>query len=242
MLYIEIYRFFINLYIFDKIVSILLNPRLHHIIVDLHLRKPRYNRYLYFIVDSINVCMRNKEFVSYTLFALSTSELKRLLAACESMSDYIMILLATRYGLRREDVVGLKIRNIDLENGLLTYHELKKKRDRTIPIEQDVIVDLKRYIGTIDKKREYLLPFRDGTTAWQHLQDVCAIAGIPVPTGRTGRPFHSLRGTCVKQRQAQGWSLNEVAALIGDDVSTVAQHYATVTPGELAEKMKNKQG
>ena len=184
--------------------------------------------------------MKNKGFVSYTIFAFSENELKRLLASCSHMEDYIMILLATRYGFRREDIVKLKINNVDLINSTLTYYEHKKNRDRTIPLELDVVTELKRYINTIPADKRilgFLLPFQDGTTAWRHLQDLCESAKIPVPQGRTGRPFHALRGTCVKARQAAGWNLNEVAALIGDEPETISKHYATVTPSELATKM-----
>ena len=184
--------------------------------------------------------MKHKGFVSYTIFAFNDGELKRLLAACSDMGDYIMILLASRYGFRREDVVKIRVKNVDLDHSTLTYYEQKKKRDRTIPIEPDVVQKLKMYIGTFQKGREYLLPFQDGSTAWRHLQDLCAVAKIPVPQGRTGRPFHALRGTCVKQRQGMGWTIHECAALIGDEPDTVSNHYATVTPSELAAKMQTE--
>lgn len=180
---------------------------------------------------------RKRPFVSYTQFALNKRQVADLLASCDKTSDYIMILLATRYGFRREDIVDILIRNIDLKAGTITYYEHKKRLSRTIPIERDVVQDLVRYINMLPRGCEYLLPFRNGVTAWNHLQEVCKIAGIPVPSGRTGRPFHSLRGTCVKLRQADGWTLHEVAALIGDEPDTVSKHYATVTPVELAAKM-----
>jgi len=179
---------------------------------------------------------QKRVFDSYTKYALSQSELKRVLASCDNLSDYIMILITSRYGFRREDVVSIKASNVDLDNATITYHEHKKGKDRAIPIEPDIVQELRRYIKTIDK-REYLFPFHDGSTAWQHFQDACKTANIPIPVGRTGRPFHSLRGTCVKMRQAQGWTLNEVATLIGDEPETVAKHYATVTTAELATKM-----
>ena len=171
------------------------------------------------------------------MWAFSESELKRLLEACPTTADHIMILLASRYGFRREDVIGILVNNINLEQKTLTYHEKKKNKDRTIPLEPDVVSELKKHINTLPKNTKYLLPFRDGTTAWRHLQEISAVANIPVPTGRTGRPFHSLRGTCVKMRQKQGWTINEVAALIGDEPDTVSQHYATVSPSELATKL-----
>lgn len=201
------------------------------------------------MITNNNVCMENiakkkkRPFISYTIFALSDEQIKKLYSVCERMSDYIMILLAIRYGFRREDIVDIKINNIDTKGKTLTYHENKKNKDRTIPLESDVVQELVRYIGTIDQKKQrgYLFPFHDGTTAWRRFQDLCYAADIAVPVGRTGRPFHSLRGTCVKLRQAQGWTLNEVSALIGDDPETVAIHYSTVTLPELANKM-NKEG
>jgi integrase len=196
-------------------------------------------------VTIYNVCSKDtarskkmSEFKSYTMWAFSEDELKRLLASCTDSSDYIMILLSSRYGFRRDDVVNLRIKNVDFVNSTLTFYEKKKSADRTIPIESDVAIELKRYFGSLPKNAIYMLPFRDGTTAWRHLQDVCLAASIPIPVGRTGRPFHSLRGTCVKLRQKQGWTLNQVAALINDDVDTVAKHYATTTLSELSELMK----
>ena len=179
---------------------------------------------------------KDPEFVPYTIYAFNDSELKLVLEKCPTQEDYILLLLASRYGFRREDVVRLKVRNFDQHNRTLTYHEQKKNRDRTIPIESDVAAELIRYIKTLPKKQELLLPF-SGVTAWRKLQKVCEIAGIPVPTGRDGRPFHSLRGTCVKMRQRQGWNVNECAALIGDDPETVSIYYAAVGMSELATKM-----
>ncbi len=185
-----------------------------------------------------NIKKARKEFTSYTMFALSSTELKRVLDSCSDMSDYIMILLASRYGFRREDIVNIKVSDINLQQSTLTYYEEKKDKTRTIPIEPDVVIELKRYIGTIPGNQKTLLKITDGSSAWNHFQKLCAIAGVPVPPGRTGRPFHALRGTCVKMRQKQGWTNNEVAALIGDDPGTVAKHYATTSPSELADKMR----
>jgi len=184
--------------------------------------------------------MRKRDFVSYTTFAFSESEVKRLLEACGTMADHVMILLAVRYGFRREDMVRLETNNVNIEQQTITFHEKKKNKDRTIPIEADVAMELKRYIATMPKKSHFLFPFQDGSTAWHHLQKICEVAGIPVPTGRTGRPFHALRGTCLKLRQKQGWTVNECASLVGDTPETVFTHYLTTTPAELADKMNGK--
>jgi integrase len=178
-----------------------------------------------------------KEFDSYTKYAFSANELQRLIAACSDQNDRVMILLGSRYGIRREDVAKIEINNIDLMNGTITYYEHKKDKIRTIPIEADVLQEIRILLKSIPK-RKYLLAWSDGSTCWRHLQELCKIAGLPAPADRTGRPFHSLRGTCVKLRQAQGWNVSQVAALIGDEVATVMKHYATVTPSELSELMQ----
>jgi integrase len=179
---------------------------------------------------------KDADFVPYTIYALNDVELKLVLEKCPTQEDHVMILLASRYGFRREDIVRLRVKNFDPHNKTITYHEKKKNRDRTIPLESDVVAELIRYVKTLPKKQELLLPF-SGVTAWRKLQRVCDLAGIPVPPGRDGRPFHSLRGTAVKLRQRQGWNVNECAALIGDEPETVSVYYATVGMSELATKM-----
>jgi integrase len=185
---------------------------------------------------------KKKPFVSYTIYAFNLDEIKRMLEACTNTADYLMILLSYRYGFRREDIAKVRLSNIDFVNNTLTFHEQKKDRDRTLPIEPDVVSELRRYKATVPKNQVYLLPFNDGSTCWIHLQDICTAAKIPVPPGRTGRPFHSLRGTCVKYRQSQGWSVNQCAALLGDEPETVMKHYLTTTTDELAALMKEKLG
>jgi integrase len=188
-----------------------------------------------------NVARAKKEFDSYTRYAFSESELKRLLSACSDQNDRVMILIGSRYGIRREDIAKLESNNVDIQNSTVTYYEQKKRGIRTIPIEADVMQEIRILLNS-SPKRKYLFAWSNGVTCWRHLQELCTIAGLPVPPGREGRPFHSLRGTCVKMRQAQGWSVNQVAALIGDKVSTVMQHYATTTPSELADLMQKKGG
>lgn len=179
-----------------------------------------------------------REFDSYTKYAFSNNDIQKLLNACSDQNDRVMILIAYRYGPRRDDLAQIEINNVDLKNNTLSYYEHKKKKIRVIPLEDDVVQEIKILINS-SPKRKYLLSWHNGSTCWRHLQDLCKIAGIPIPPGRDGRPFHSFRGTCIKYRQGQGWSVNQCAALIGDTIDTVMQHYATTTPAELAELMRS---
>ena len=179
-----------------------------------------------------------REFDSYTKYALTEKQIRMLLESCYDQNDRVMILIGYRYGLRRDDLAKIETNNVDLKNSTLIYYEQKKRRMRQIPIEADVLREIRILINS-SKKRKYLLSWHDGSTCWRHLQDLCEVAGVPIPPGRDGLPFHALRGTCIKFRQSQGWTINQCAALIGDTVATVTAHYATTTPSELAELMNS---
>jgi integrase len=180
---------------------------------------------------------KKKEFDSYTKYAFSETDIKKILLACSDQNDRVMVLIAYRYGLRREDLAGVETNNIDLQNNTISFYEQKKKKIHVIPIESDVMQEIKILI-TASPKRKYLFSWHNGSTCWRHLQELCKIAGIPIPPGRDGRPFHSFRGTCIKFRQKQGWTVNQCAALIDDTVETVMEHYAKTTPAELSELMR----
>jgi integrase/recombinase XerD len=178
-----------------------------------------------------------KPFVSYTLKALGPTDYKKLLRAVSTLEDEVLIRLAVSNGLRRKDIAKIKIANIDLEHNRLTYHEHKKNRDRTVPISPALVQLIKKYLFTIDQKsnKGYLFSFGKSTygdrTAYNRFARLCELAGID------RRPFHALRGTCVKFKQREGWTPAQVAVLIGDEIETVQKHYETPSTADLAELM-----
>jgi len=184
---------------------------------------------------------KSQPFQSYTLKALGPTDYKRLLRACNTIEDELMIRLAVSLGLRRKDLSRIKINNIDFDHRRLTYYEHKKRRDRTVPLSPALLQLLRKFINTIDKKERegYLFSWgkseHGDLTAWRRLQKLCDLSGID------RRPFHSLRGTCVKFKQKEGWSPAQVAALIGDEIETVQKHYETPSAADLAELMSKEE-
>lgn len=174
-----------------------------------------------------------KVFTSYTEMAFTDKEIEKLLSNCNTLEEEVIIMLGITLGLRRQDMVKLRIRDIDTETKTLTFYEHKKRRSRTIPIPQHLATLLKQYINTRGKKEEYLFKYGKskygGFTLWRRLNDLCDRAGLP------RRPFHSLRGTCYKRCIDQDWSPVQAAWLLGDTVRTAQLHYAKPSPAEMAE-------
>ncbi len=164
--------------------------------------------------------------------ALTKAEWDKLSATIDNIEDELLIMLAITTGIRREDIVGIKISNIDLDDSILTFHESKKNRDRPLPLSPNIIQLIKKYLKTIPK-RDLLFDFT-GRTAWNKLNRLCKRAGIKP------RPFHALRATCVKFCQHAKWTPSEVSRLTGDSLRVIEEHYACPSDSEMKEATINK--
>lgn len=79
--------------------------------------------------------------------------------------------------------------------------------------------------------------YMSSRTAYNTFNELCKKAGVATPV-----PIHAMRATCIKLKRDEGWTIEQVAALIGDTVATVQEHYSTPSTGELAALMKEKGG
>lgn len=172
--------------------------------------------------------------------ALTPLEYEKLISVCNTLEEEVLIKLAVGLGFRRKDIAKIKIKNIDLNEGKITYYEHKKDRDRTIPLGAQLNQLLKKYIHTLPRDQVYL--FKWGSSDWgdrtahRRLTALCDRAGIP------RRPFHALRGTCIKFKQKEGWPVEATAKLVGDTIRVVQEHYSVPSDAELSELMIEKEG
>lgn len=71
----------------------------------------------------------------------------------KSMQLALGLLWAT--GMRPNEVVSLKYKDIDFENGLIKIRDTKLHKDRIIPIHETVLVKIKEYISFINSHEIY---------------------------------------------------------------------------------------
>jgi len=166
----------------------------------------------------------------------------------DSFEDKVLVMIGFSLGLRREDLVRLEIHNIDLDHQVLSYLEKKKgNRIKVVPISDRLLQDLKLYLHAhTSPGQQYLFPALQKThhcdhmsskTAYNRFNALCKKVGIKTPI-----PVHAMRSTCIKLHQEDGWSISQVAALIGDKVATVQEYYDTPSNDELSRVMKEKAG
>jgi integrase len=186
--------------------------------------------------------------------AFSPKEVEALLHAAPSREDELVLLMGLGTGLRREDMAEVLIRNINLQEGTLLFHEHKKDRRakgyrsrrgrfhpgkvieeawRTIPLTPKLQEAIRKYLPMAPSNVR-LFPMT-GRTLYNRLRYTCDKAGIP------RRPFHALRATMIKGAQRAGWPPEAVAKLTGDRLDTIQAHYTVPSEAEMRELAAGKE-
>jgi len=166
--------------------------------------------------------------------ALSEPEVELLLSKIPHLEDDALLRLAISTGIRREDVVAIRLENVDLEKGVIKFWESKKKRTWIAYIGGTALNTLEQHINKLPKGTPWLFPSPRGVKhhvsgrhAYNVLQRHLARVGL------RGRPFHALRATCIKLASKRGWKPEEVAELTGDSIEVIQEHYETPSEDEM---------
>ena len=177
-------------------------------------------------------------------FALTPDEVHTLLEAVTDVRDSALLSLAIGSGIRREDLVAVKVADYEPDRAILRFYESKKRKVRTVTLDPKAQVALQRWLGYRPRESQWIFPsdhrfdkpkgHLSGRAAYNILQRWLAHVGLP------GRPFHSLRATCYKLAKARGWSIELAAAQLGDTIRVAQEFYGVATPGELAQAMREK--
>ena len=78
---------------------------------------------------------------------LNHRELKELFAAPSLLKQRIVLTLIYSAGLRGQEVVNLKISDIDFERKTIHIRQSKYKKDRIVPLAESMAVGLEKYLG-----------------------------------------------------------------------------------------------
>ena len=176
-------------------------------------------------------------------YALTPSEVEKLLSTVGDARDLALLSLAIATGIRREDIVSLKVADYNRERLTLSYAEKKKRRVRTdVPLDPKAATRLDLYLRARGRESVWIFPsdlpssrsHLSSRSAWNILNRWCARAGLP------RRPFHSLRATCYKLAKARGWPVELAAWVIGDSIRVAQEYYGVATPGEVAAMLREK--
>ena len=164
---------------------------------------------------------------------------------CPNRGAVVSLLVRLLYGcgLRISEALGLKMKDVDLDNGVLTVLESKFEKSRYVPIAPELTDRCRNYAKTIRKNsyaEDWFFPAPDGShysrkTIEAIFRTLLYEAGIP-HTGR-GPRLHDLRHTfavhCLKKWVVAGNDINTMlpvlSAYLGHKNLKGTQQYLRLT-------------
>ncbi len=94
---------------------------------------------------------------------LTEAEMKRFLEAARhgrhGVSDYLMMLMTYRHGLRVSELVDLRLKDLDLETGRLYVRRKKGSLSTHQPIEGDELRTLRAWLREREQRRDAPSPY-----------------------------------------------------------------------------------
>ncbi len=164
---------------------------------------------------------------------------------------YTAFLLALRTGMRKSEILGLRWKNVDLDNGIIyvveTIHELygqhakyigdpkSEASRRRIYIDDELVAHLREHKERQGELADYLITSRNGNPVHPRnltnsMQDVIATEGLP------RLRFHDLRHTHVSLMLAAGVDIKSLQERLGHSrIETMFNIYSHLIPTRQAE-------
>lgn len=170
--------------------------------------------------------------------ALTDDERSRLMAAFEDLSrreplrDLVVAAMTT--GARLGELVSLRVGDVDLKKGMITFRRTKTAILSTVPIHPALAEILARLCADKEPDAHVFTSTRGPWTTWgvaSSFKKACDRAGIE------DFHFHDLRHDAATQMLNTGASLTEVAAMLGHSTKTglkMTLRYAHLQPSTLA--------
>lgn len=178
-------------------------------------------------------------------YAPEWSDVQRILATTETdkpadIRNRVILMLLSIYGMRRGEVVALRLDQVDWAGRVLRVFRLKRRQPQIYPLLPSVAEALARYIDTIRPHSAFPEIFV-GLHAPQRPLTPMAIYAIANDRFKAlgieiqHRGPHALRHACAARLVAQGLSFKEIGDHLGHRSTSATMTYAKVNMAALRE-------
>ncbi len=163
---------------------------------------------------------------------LSKEEVKRILDAPQNLKHRAMLSLIYACGLRRGELLNLKLTDILSDRGLLLIRQAKGKKDRVVPLSMKLLTSLREYY-TRYRPKTYLFEGQEGGQYSEKsiqlvFKQAIDKAGIHKPA-----TLHWLRHSYATHLLENGTDLRYIQELLGHNSSRTTEIYTHVSTSNL---------
>ncbi len=174
---------------------------------------------------------------------LIEDERDRLLEACKERSQvlYTIVVIAISTGARKNEILTIKWKDVNLEQGMMTFHETKNNEIRTVPLQGqalDLVKDMSK-VRRIDT--DLIFPSKannqnpiDFRKDWEAVLKQAEIEDFK---------FHDLRHTAASYLAMNGATTAEIAEVLGHKTLQMVKRYSHLSEShttEVVASMNNK--
>jgi integrase/recombinase XerD len=160
---------------------------------------------------------------------LSKQEVKRIIQAPVNLKHRLMLCLIYACGLRRSELLNLVPREIHSDRNLLIIRQSKGKKDRIVPISNNLIEQLREYYK-VYKPNVYLF---EGQTPGEQYSDrsLQLVLKSAVKKAKINKPvtLHWLRHSYATHLLESGTDLRYIQELLGHSSSKTTEIYTHVS-------------
>jgi integrase len=173
---------------------------------------------------------------------LSVEQIQALWDACGTQThrhvrDRALLLVFTKLGLRTEEVAALTVKDVDWKCGSVLIRSTKTRRERTLPLSDDVGQGLIAHLRVRPQKSLEIFAARCApfTPERNHHHVRNAMASLFRRAGIPHSRLHSLRHTAATAMVNRGAKFKEIADVLGHKSVATTMIYAKLDVHRLAK-------
>ncbi len=160
---------------------------------------------------------------------LSKEEVKLILNAHNNIKHKAMLSLIYSCGLRRSELLSLKIKDIDSKRGLIIVRKAKGKKDRVVPLSEKILVLLRDYFVAC-KPKDWLFEGQSGKGQYDE-RSLANVLKQALEKSKITKPvsLHWLRHSYATHLLENGTDLRYIQEILGHSRSRTTEIYTHVS-------------
>lgn len=163
---------------------------------------------------------------------LSADEVKKILSSCINLKHRAMLSLIYSAGLRRSELINIKVKDIDSDRMTLHIRQSKGNKDRVLPLSGKILELLREYYKAY-KPKDYLFEGQYGGAYGKRSIQLVFNNALRKSGVKKKATLHTLRHSNATHLLEAGTDLRYIQTLLGHKSSKTTEIYTHVSQTKL---------